>query len=159
MTTNERREIESKVKDIYTKIKDYLGIHDVQIPLFTTWRGKEFSSHYTFHFDPTANHAAGDNGIVAQFIVMNLDQCRTMRDAVFILGHELGHALDAMRNPGKRFSVKLFLNGKEYRKEPDERVADAVGLDVARNLNYKNERFRNDVPSTFIQIMRDMPAD
>jgi hypothetical protein len=86
-----------------------------------------------------------------QSITVNVRQCRTKRDVIFAIGHEVGHARQHKRLKGNMlflYQMELALYG--YNTAPIEIEADKVGFDFEGKKSYKNEVLYNDVPSVFI---------
>lgn len=86
-----------------------------------------------------------------QSMTVNVRQCRTKRDIIFAIGHEVGHARQYQRlKRGMLFAYQLevFLYG--YNAAPMEIEADKVGFAFEGKKRYKNEVLYNDVPSVFI---------
>lgn len=86
-----------------------------------------------------------------QSITVNVRQCRTKRDIIFVIGHEVGHARQYKRLKGNMpflYLMEVTLYG--YNEAPMEIDADRVGFDFEGKKSYKNEVLYKDVPSVFI---------
>jgi len=84
-------------------------------------------------------------------MTINVRACRTKRDIVFAIGHEVGHAIQfsKMQN-AMHFMYQLEVFTFGYSKAPMEIEADMKGFEFESKLNYKNEVLHRDVDSVFI---------
>lgn len=86
-----------------------------------------------------------------QSVTVNLRQCRTKRDIVFAIGHEVGHAVQYRKLKSDMLfehQMEVFLYG--YNAAPMEVEADTVGFAFEAKAKYKNAVIHRDVPSVFI---------
>lgn len=93
-------------------------------------------------------------------VVIDLDECRTVRDIVYVVGHELFHA---KQNEIKPHILSVGLKGvstfEDYRRLPREIEADRYGIKMARELEYDNKVINRDCESLFIWTMQRVPEE
>lgn len=92
-------------------------------------------------------------------IVIDLDECRTVRDIIYVVGHEIFHAKQNQENPriinmGLKGDLSTF---KAYRALPREVEADNYAIHLTRTLNYKNKIINKNTGSLFIWTMQRRP--
>jgi len=96
-----------------------------------------------------------------QTIIIDLDECRTVRDIIYVVGHELFHAKQNQENPeiiniGLKGNLNTF---KAYRSLPREIEADNYGIHLTRTLKYKNKIINPNTTSLFIWTMKHRPHE
>lgn len=97
-------------------------------------------------------------------IFIDLYKVRTARDIVFIIGHEVAHAMQFVN----RFrNARSFLRQAEkevvklgYFESPLEKEADEIGFSLERDFKYKNVVIAKYFPSLFIgrKMLRNNPV-
>jgi hypothetical protein len=85
-------------------------------------------------------------------IMINMNQCRTTRDFVFIAAHELAHLKQYLNNKGilKDYDSS---SAKNYRLSKREWEADNEAIETTRSMKYENRIMNPDVPSLFLEVM------
>lgn len=99
--------------------------------------------------DESSRLRVKDNGYE---IVINMNQCRTTRDFVFIAAHELAHLKQHLNNKGilKDYDSS---SAKNYRLSKREWEADNEAIETTRSMKYENKIMNHDVPSLFLEVM------
>ena len=99
--------------------------------------------------DESSRLKVKDNGYE---IVINMNQCRTTRDFVFIAAHELAHLKQHLNNKGilKDYDSS---SPKNYRLSKREWEADEEAIKTTRNMSYENKIMNKEVPSLFLEVM------
>jgi len=123
--------------DLFHQVKKELGLtHNVSISV-------------TKKQDTSSNLQVYKN----QYLVnINLNQCRTIRDFVFIAAHELAHLKQYLNNKNILKEVDTS-NPKNYRLSGREWEADNEAINVTREMKYVNQVINKNTPSLFIEVM------